>query len=155
MEQQGIALVFVAVTYGVVALLLALQMLMRLALIDMLIVLSPLMVLGWVLPQTQGWARWWAHLFPITVFQQAVQVLVLRLGAALMVELTPGSVSNAILTLLVGLAVCWLTLKVPALLHGQVRQAGLNSVVSLVVLSRVAGGLGARGGGAGARGAGR
>ncbi len=151
--QQGIALVFVAITYGVVALLLVFQMLMRLALIDMLIVLSPLMVLLWVLPQTQGWARWWAHLFPITVFQQAVQVIVLRLGAALMVELTPGSVSNAILTLLLGVAVCWLTLKVPALLHGQVRQAGLSSVVSLVVLSRFAGGLAPRGG-AGSRAAG-
>lgn len=152
-EQQGIALVFVAITYGVVALLLVFQMLMRLALIDMLIVLSPVMVLLWVLPQTQGWARWWAHLFPITVFQQAVQMIVLRLGAALMVELTPGSVSNAILTLLLGVAVCWLTLKVPSLLHGQVRQAGLSSVVSLVVLSRFAGGLASRGG-AGARGAG-
>ena len=152
-EQQGIALVFVAITYGVVALLLVFQMLMRLALIDMLIVLSPVMVLMWVLPQTQGWARWWAHLFPITVFQQAVQMIVLRLGAALMVELTPGSVSNAILTLLLGVAVCWLTLKVPSLLHGQVRQAGLSSVVSLVVLSRFAGGLASRGG-AGARSAG-
>ena len=144
-EQEGIARVFVAITYGVVALLLVFQMLMRLALIDVLIVLSPVMVLLWVLPQTQGWARWWAHLFPITVFQQAVQMVVLRLGAALMVELTPDSASNALLTLLLGIAVAWLTLKVPSLLHGQVRQAGLNSVVSLVVLHRIAGGLASRG----------
>jgi hypothetical protein len=33
-------------------------MLMRLALIDMLIVLSPAAALLWVLPQTQGWFRW-------------------------------------------------------------------------------------------------
>jgi hypothetical protein len=149
-EQDGMALVFVAITYGVVALLLVFQMLMRLALIDVLIVLSPVMVLLWVLPQTQGWTRWWAHLFPITVFQQAVQMVVLRLGATLMVELTPGSVSNALLTLLLGIAVAWLTLKVPSLLHGQVRQAGLSTVVSLVVLSRFAGGMASRGAGAGA-----
>src|SRR5690606_35193120 len=93
-------------------------------------------------PQTQGWARWWAHLLPITVFQQAVQVLVLRLGAALMVELTPGSVANAVLTLMLGIAVCYLTLRVPALLSSQTRYAGLASVVSLVVLSRFAGGFG-------------
>lgn len=149
-EQDGIALVFVAVAYGVVALLLVFQMLMRLALIDVLIVLAPLMVLMWVLPQTQSWSRWWAHLFPITVFQQAVQVIVLRLGTALMVELTPGSVSNALLTLLLGIAVCWLTLKMPALLNGQARHAGLGSVVSLVLLSRMGGAVAQRGGGAAA-----
>lgn len=146
--QEGVAFVFVAVTYAVVALLLVLQMLMRLALIDVLIVLSPVMMLLWVLPQTQGWTRWWTSLFPITVFQQAVQMVVLRLGAALMVELTPGSVSNALLTLLLGIAVCWLTLKVPSLLRGQVQHAGLGAVVSLVVLSRAGAGLASRGGAA-------
>ncbi|RJQ07843.1 MAG: hypothetical protein C4558_08955 [Dehalococcoidia bacterium] len=147
-EQAGMALVFVAVAYGVVVLLLVFQMLMRLALIDVLIVLAPVMVLMWVLPQTQSWSRWWSHLFPITVFQQAVQVLVLRLGTALMVELTPGSASNALLTLLLGIAVCWLTLKMPALLNGQARHAGLGSVVSLVLLSRFGGAVAQRGAGA-------
>ena len=152
--QEGIAPIFMAITYGIVALLLVFQMLMRLALIDLLIVLAPVMMLLWVLPQTQGWTRWWTNLFPITIFQQAVQMVVLRLGAALMVELTPGSVSNALLTLLLGIAVCWLTLKVPSLLRGQVQHAGLSSVVNLVVLSRVGGSLAARGGAA-AAGAGR
>jgi len=152
--QEGIAPILMAITYGIVALLLVFQMLMRLALIDLLIVLAPVMMLLWVLPQTQGWTRWWTNLFPITVFQQAVQMVVLRLGAALMVELTPGSVTNALLTLLLGIAVCWLTLKVPSLLRGQVQQAGLSSVVNLVVLSRVGGSLAARGGAA-AAGAGR
>jgi hypothetical protein len=52
------------------------QMLTRLALIDLLIVLSPVAALPWLLPRTQGWFRWWADLFPITVFQQAIQVMV-------------------------------------------------------------------------------
>ena len=152
--QAGMATVMVAVTYGVVALLLAFQMLMRLALICVLAVLGPAMVVCWVLPQTQGWARWWAHLLPITVLQQCVQVLVLKLGSSLMVELAPGDAANAVLTLLLGIAVCYLTLRVPSLLSSQARHAGLSSVVSLVVLSRFAGGLGARGAavaGAGAR----
>jgi hypothetical protein len=151
-SQSGMAMVMVAVTYAIVALLLTFQMLMRLALICLLIVVAPVMVVTWVLPQTQGWVRWWAHLLPITVMQQAVQVLVLRLGTALMVELTPGSPSNALLTLLLGIAVCYLTLRVPSMLSSQARYSGLSSVVSLVVLSRAAGGLGARlGAGAGAR----
>jgi len=154
-SQEGIALIFTALAYGIVAVLLVLQMLMRLALIDMLIVLAPVASLLWVLPQTQGWFRWWASLFPITVFQQAVQMMVLRLGSALMVELTPGSLSNALLTLLLGIAVCWLTLKVPSLLRGQVHHAGISSVLSLVLISRLAGSFAGGGRGAAAGAAGR
>jgi len=154
--QEGIALIFTALAYGMVAILLVFQMLMRLALIDMLIVLAPVMALLWVLPQTQSWSRWWADLFPITVFQQAIQMMVLRLGSALMVELTPGSLSNALLTLLLGIAVCWLTLKVPSILRSRMSAAGLGSVVTLVVASRFLGAMGAagRGGGSAAAGGG-
>jgi hypothetical protein len=151
-SQDGIALIFTALAYGIVAILLVFQMLMRLALIDMLIVLAPVAALLWVLPQTQGWFRWWADLFPITVFQQAIQVMVLKLGTALMVELTPGSLSNALLTLMLGIAVCWLTLKVPSLLRSRHSQAGLWNVVTLVAATRAVGAIGgaAAGGGAGA-----
>ena len=138
--QEGVALIIVAVSYGVVALLLVFQMLMRLALIDLLIVLAPVMVLLWVLPQTQGWARWWAQLFPVTVFQQAVQMVVLSLGSALMVELTPGSVQNALLTLFLGISVLWLTIRVPSLLQGQLQQAGAVRIGSLVAAGRAAAG---------------
>ena len=116
--QEGIALVVVALAHAVVALLLVFPMLIRLALLDLLIVLAPVMVLCWVLPQTQGWSRWWAQLLPLTVFQQAVQMVVLRLGSTLAVELTPGSTANALLTLMLGIAVLWLTLQVPSLLRG-------------------------------------
>ncbi len=155
-EQEGMALIFTALAYGIVAVLLALQMLMRLALIDMLIVLAPIAALLWVLPQTQSWAHWWADLFPVTVFQQAIQMMVLRLGSALMVELTPGSLSNALLTLLLGIAVCWLTLKVPSLLRSRRSQGGLFNVLTLVVASRALGALGGAGrGGGSAAGGGR
>jgi len=118
--------------------------------------LAPVAPLLWVLPQTQGWFRWWADLFPITVFQQAIQVMVLKLGTALMVELTPGSLSNALLTLMLGIAVCWLTLKVPSLLRSRHSQAGLWNVVTLVAASRAVGAIGgaaAGGGGSTAGGA--
>jgi hypothetical protein len=151
-SQEGIALIFTALAYGIVAILLVFQMLMRLALIDMLIVLAPVATLLWVLPQTQGFARWWADLLPITVFQQAIQMMVLRLGSALMLELTPGSLSNALLTLLLGIAVCWLTLKVPSLLRSRNSQASFFNIATFVVASRVMGAV-AAGGGGGAAGA--
>ncbi|MBE7518489.1 MAG: hypothetical protein HS107_04505 [Thermoflexaceae bacterium] len=160
-SQEGLALIFTAVAYGIVAILLVFQMLMRLALLAMLIVLGPIAALLWVLPQTQQWTRWWTDLFVITVFQQTVQVMVLALGTALMVELTPGSVSNALLTMLLGLAVCWLTLKVPSLLRSARSQAGITNVLTFAMathalgaMAGAAGRAGAAAGGAGAGGAG-
>ena len=157
-SQEGLALIFTAVAYGIVAILLVFQMLMRLALLAMLIVLGPIAALLWVLPQTQQWTRWWADLFVITVFQQAVQVMVLALGTALMVELTPGSVSNALLTMLLGLAVCWLTLKVPSLLRSARSQAGITNVLTFAMATHALGAMagagraGAAAGGASAAG---
>lgn len=159
-SQEGLALIFTAVAYGIVAILLVFQMLMRLALLAMLIVLGPIAALLWVLPQTQQWTRWWTDLFVITVFQQAVQVMVLALGTALMVELTPGSVSNALLTMLLGLAVCWLTLKVPSLLRSARSQAGVTNVLTFAMATHALGAMagagrtGAAAGGAGVGGAG-
>ena len=138
-------MILVAVSYAVVALLLVFQMLTRLALLDLLIVLAPLMMLLWVLPQTRDWTRWWTRLFPLTVFQQAVQVAALRLGSSLMVELTPGSASDALLTLLLGIAVCWMTLRVPSLLRGQVQLAGPGAIVSLVMVGHAAAAVASRG----------
>jgi hypothetical protein len=159
-QQEGLALIFTAVAYGIVALLLVFQMLMRLALLAMLIVLGPFASLLWVLPQTQQWTRWWTDMFVITVFQQAVQIMVLALGTALMVELTPGSVSNALLTMLLGLAVCWLTLKVPSLLRSARSQAGITNVLTFAMATHALGAMtgagraGAAGGGAAAGGSG-
>ena len=151
--QEGIALILTAVAYGIVAILLVFQMLMRLALLAMLIVLGPVAALMWVLPQTQQWTRWWVDLLATTVFQQAVQVMVLRLGSSLMVELTPGSMSNALLTMLLGLAVCWLTLKVPSLLRSSRSAAGITNVLTLAAVTHAMGGLGAAGRAASAGGA--
>ncbi len=68
--------------------------------------------------------------------------MVLSLGTALMAEVTPGSLSNALLTLMLGIAVCWLTLKVPSLLRSRHSEAGLLNVVTLVAASRTVGAIG-------------
>lgn len=62
-----------------------------------------------------------------------------------MVELTPGSMSNALLTMLLGLAVCWLTLKVPSLLRSSRSAAGITNVLTLAAVTHAMGGLGAAG----------
>ena len=104
------------------------QMLMRLALVDALLVIAPLALLCWVLPQTYSWARLWFSTFFATVFVQSIQVLVLQLGADLIQRLPSllASVGSSpvdsgrvwLVTLLLGVAVLQLARKVPRLVSG-------------------------------------
>src|SRR5260370_13942030 len=112
--------------YLMMGLLLLGQMLMRLALVDALLVIAPLALLCWVLPQTYSWARLWFSTFFGTVFVQSIQVLVLQLGAALIQRLPsmlpaigPDPVEQTrvwLMTLLLGVAVPPLAPNRPRLL---------------------------------------
>jgi hypothetical protein len=104
--------------YLVTSLLFLLQMLMRLALVDVLLVAAPLGLLCWVLPQTQGWARLWSSTFFTAVFTQFVRVLALKLGGSLLTELTPMAPDAALLAIFLGVAVLALTLRIPGLMRG-------------------------------------
>lgn len=113
--------------YLILGLLLMGQMLMRLALVDALLIIAPLALLCWVLPQTYSWARLWFSTFFATVFVQAIQVLVLRLGADLIQRLPSlfGSVGSNpdagnvwLATLLLGMAVLQLARRIPRLMPG-------------------------------------
>jgi hypothetical protein len=116
------------VIYLILGLLLMGQMLMRLALVDALLIIAPLALLCWVLPQTYSWARLWFSTFFATVFVQAIQVLVLRLGADLIQRLpgmlasvgsNPGDAGHVWLaTLLLGMAVLQLARRIPRLMPG-------------------------------------
>ena len=53
------------------------QMVLRLALIDLLLALAPIALGLWILPHTAGWGRHWLRLFTTTVFQQAIQLIAL------------------------------------------------------------------------------
>lgn len=114
--------------YALMGLLLLLQMLMRLALLDALLVIGPLALLCWVLPQTYGWARLWFNTFFATVFVQTLQVLVLELGGQLIVSLPhllpaiavdPANQGRLwLVTLILAIAVLQLTRKIPHLMPG-------------------------------------
>ena len=95
-------------------------MLMRLALIDVLLVVAPLGLLCWVLPQTQGWARLWSATFFGAVFTQFVQVLALNMGGSLLTELVPMAPDAALLGIFLGVAVLALTLRIPGLMRNHV-----------------------------------
>jgi hypothetical protein len=102
---------------------------MRLALVDVLLVLAPLAALCGILPQTHGWGRLWGSLFIGTVFVQCVQVLALRLGFTLATAMPPLGAAGLVQPLL-GIAVLGLVLKIPGLMRGG---AGGGTMVSSLV----------------------
>ena len=75
---QILALLYLV--YGFFVLYVVVQMVLRLALIDILLALAPIALGLWILPHTAGWGRHWLRLFMTTVFQQAVQLIALALG---------------------------------------------------------------------------
>ena len=94
---DGLLDIAFGLAYGLVLIVLIILMVMRIGLIDVLIVLAPIAALLWILPQTQGWTRRWTNIFPLTVFQQAVQMLVMALGVVL-ASTAAGAIAGGSLT---------------------------------------------------------
>lgn len=99
-------------------LLLALEALARIALLDLLIALSPLGIMCYALPQSRAWGRMWAEAFVATLLIQPIQATLVMLGAK-MLSLVGALLSGPVpplVQILVGLASIILALKVPMLL---------------------------------------
>src|SRR5438132_2577924 len=113
-----VALVILVLTYVV-----------RAALLEILVVLAPLAALCTVLPDTRGYAKMWLRLFMVTVFMQAVQLIVLRVATA-----TGFGAGDGLAGSLYALATLWIMLKVPGTMHAatnssrrRTRWAGMSS----------------------------
>jgi Conjugal transfer protein TrbL len=96
-----VALVILVLTYVV-----------RTALLEILVVVAPLAALCTVLPDTRGYAKMWLRLFMVTVFMQAIQLIVLRVSVAAGFGAGDGLADS-----LYALAILWIMLKVPGTLH--------------------------------------
>jgi hypothetical protein len=92
--------------------ILVLSYVIRTALLEILIVVAPLAALFTVLPDTRGYARLWLRLFLVTVFMQALQLIILRVATA-----AAFSSGSGIAESLYALATLWIMLKVPGALH--------------------------------------
>ena len=131
-QREATMHLLLAGTYLLMALLLLVQMLLRLALVDVLIVVAPLATLLLVLPQTEGWWRRWATSFTSTVFSQFVQVVALKLGGNLLADIAAVSPDAYLVGFFLGLAMLALTFKIPALMHAPVGD-GLGAARQLAV----------------------
>lgn len=157
-DGSGLMHLIAMAIYLIMGMLLVGQMLMRLALIAALLVVAPLALLCWVLPQTYHWAQLWFSTFFGAVFVQALQVLVLRLGADMITRLPsllPALGDDPLergrlwmATLLLGVAVLQLARRIPRLIPGlpvggfpAVPRARLDSGRDVAWLVRMAGAL--------------
>lgn len=104
------AMFSVALVLALVILVLA--YILRHALLGILIVMAPLAALCTSLPETRTYARSWLRLFTVTVFMQAVQLIVLRVATEVAADGGGGLAQT-----LEGLATLYLMLKVPGALN--------------------------------------
>ncbi len=114
---SGVAFFALFMAFGVASLFLVIQMVVRLAMLDVLIVTAPLGLVCWVLPQTHAWAQLWTRAFVSTVFVQFLQVLALALGGGLIAFFPSDGLFAALMDLIVGLATVYLALKIPGFLR--------------------------------------
>ena len=109
--------------YGFFVLYVIVQMVLRLALIDILLALAPIALGLWILPHTAGWGRQWLRLFMTTVFQQAVQLIALALGFGFLNQFASVApfepVQDLIWKLLLSIAFVYMATKVPSMLGNQ------------------------------------
>ncbi len=128
-------IVFAGFAAGSTILLLAIlgQLLMRVAVIDLLIVTAPLAMICWVLPQTQRWTELWTRTFVGMLLVQPIQLLALNVGAYVAIStlfnpLNPTPVSLILQTAL-QVAILVVVYRLPRLL--QQNQAFAGSILSL------------------------
>jgi hypothetical protein len=108
----------------------ALQALVRVGILDILWVIWPLVALCYGDAAWQKWANLWTCAWVATVFVQFLQVIVVCLGAALVGNF--GGVAPV--AMLVGIAILFLTMKVPGWLSSAVSNtlSGVPSVYQVI-----------------------
>ena len=117
---MALLLAVLYLVYGFFVLYVIVQMVLRLALIDILLALAPIALGLWILPHTAGWGRHWLRLFMTTVFQQAVQLIALALGFGFLKEFAAIAafepVQDLIWKLLMSLAFVYMATRVPSMM---------------------------------------
>lgn len=106
--------------------LLVLERLVGLALIDLCIIVAPLGLLCFALPQTSAYGRLWLNVLVSTLLVQFLQEVCIGLGGALVAGF--GSTSLTPVSLLVGFAALYLAFKVPGMLLSRAVQHSIGAV---------------------------
>ena len=121
-EGMGLLLALLYLVYGFFVLYVLVQMILRLALIDILLALAPIALGLWILPHTAGWGQW-LKLFMTTVFQQAIQLIALALGFGFLNQFASIAdfepVQDLVWKLLMSLSFVYMATRVPSMMGNQ------------------------------------
>ena len=155
-------LVLLMKIFAIAVLLVIAQFVMRIVLLNLLIIISPLGMLMWALPETSGWGRRWVSLFATTLFQHGIQIVCfalaiwfVRLATPIGIVADTGSVSSALeaalptqmlWALLLGIMAMIVTFKVPSILGQGSLQESFISTISFAAMGMRALGFIAGGG---------
>ena len=159
-------LVLLMKIFAISVLLVIAQFVMRIGILNVLIVTSPLGMLMWALPETSGWGRRWVSLFMTTLFQHGIQLVCfaialwfLRLATPIGIVADSGVVSGdleAVLptqmaySLILGTILMIVTFKIPSMLGQGGLQESFVSTISMAALGfRALGMIAGAGGGTG------
>ena len=117
---MGLLLALLFVVFGFFVLYVLVQMVLRLALIDILLALAPIALGLWILPHTAGWGRHWLRLFLTTVFQQAIQLIALAMGFGFLKQFAAieafEPAQDLVWKLLLSVAFVYMATRVPSML---------------------------------------
>lgn len=155
-------LVLLMKIFAISVILVVAQFVMRIGILNVLIVTSPLGMLMWALPETSGWGRRWVSLFMTTLFQHGIQLICfaialwfLRLATPIGIVADSGVVSGdleAVLptqmaySLILGTILMIVTFKIPSMLGQGGLQESFVSTISMAALGFRALGMIAGGG---------
>ena len=92
------------------------QLILRVALLSVLVVLSPLAFMLLASPDTEGYFKKWLDMFVITIITQSVQLVVLFVGFRLSELGDAGVVDGELYVMIASIAILYLATKVPELL---------------------------------------
>ena len=128
------------------------SMLIRVALLAVLIALSPLAFAFYASDLTAHWTKKWVSMFLGATFQQVVVLIVIYLGIKMMGDFMTGAASDDLTTLIIGAIIAFMTLSVAASIPGLVNPGGEGhfSAFSSLGSMAMAGGMMAASGGASA-----
>lgn len=150
------------ISYSLMLLMMIGQFVLRIVMINLMIILSPLGMIMWALPETSGWGRRWVKEFGIALLTHGLQLVCFALSTWFIREATPvgvvfdtGSFPSALQSLLptqmiwalaLGTMAAYLTTKIPGMLGSNVYE-GFQSMFAMAAVGALA--LGAGPGGAG------
>ncbi len=116
-----VGVLFVLLFFLVMGLLIMGQLILRIVLLNLLMIIAPIGLSMFVLPDTAGWGRKWVQLWLITLFRHALQLV--GLGLALSFVRTVMPIGDEAITqshifwaLLLGCFALYLTWKLPSMM---------------------------------------